>query len=635
VLALCQVVVETVVVAARTCDFVLPPYALARSQAYDFAVKLVGELPAVAQLLIAGALDRFLPPGFVAKLGLAASLLAPNVVVLGTAASVFALFRFVRSKEPSSMRTLRALVILGITVHVCIWLLSVYDGRDGSWHVDQHVLSDAASALAVLAASAAAAALIARCRPPGAWLVPGVMTAAVAVAAWLPAPGVGSDDREIGYRPGHDAQPPVEVVILISIDSLRADRLGAYGNSRDTSPTIDRLGREGARFSNALATSPWTLPSHMSLLTGRDSLAHGVNTERDRLSPAVPTLAEELRNGGFVTVATVAESVFLAAWRGFGRGFDVYDDATVSEAMWLHADNPAPLTTKLAVQLLRRYAGRRLFLFVHYWDVHYDYLPPAPYDTMFDPHYRGHVSGIDFMEDPAIDEHMATRDLDHLLALYDGEVRRVDDHVGRIVQTVDELDIAERTAFIVTSDHGDEFFEHGGKGHGLTLYRELIHVPLTIRAPGGLRGHVIDTPVSLIDVVPTVLELAGVEPSRRHDGRSLVPALGGHTIAPRRAVHALRCYAGSPRCQAARYSTEGTVIHEFWPFGVELYGPRDLHHLRNVADSDLRLRADQLGRLTADLDRQWLAYRTGGGVPGRGEIDEATRERLRELGYAQ
>jgi choline-sulfatase len=252
---------------------------------------------------------------------------------------------------------------------------------------------------------------------------------------------------------------------------------------------------------------------------------------------------------------------------------------------------------------------------------------------MFDPDYAGTVTGANFIDDDSINAHLPPRDLDHLLALYDGEVRWVDDHIARILAAVDELGIADRTAIIVTADHGDEFFEHGSKGHGVTLYREVMQVPLVIRARGLTPGAVVDVPVSLTDVAPTVLALLGIEQRTSGNGVSLIGAGRGKALADRGPIYGVRCLGGQPGCRAMQHSTSGTLIHSFWPLGIEFYAPADPAQHNDLAGSSEWPRSQQLSLLTTALNRQWTRYRGAGGRRGTATVDAATRERLRKLGY--
>lgn len=320
-------------------------------------------------------------------------------------------------------------------------------------------------------------------------------------------------------------------IVLISIDSLRADHLGCYGWKHDTSPNIDRLASRGVRFASAWSTTSWTLPSHVSMLTGRSLLGHGVLESGDAIPPSVPLLAEQLKSLGYRTAAFVS-APYLSSAYGFSRGFDLYDDRTVSFASHRdsHRGTTSPVLNRAVEEWLRREGASReppFFLFVHYWDVHYDYSPPAPFDRMFDPDYPGSVTAEDFVRNPLINRNMPRRDLEHVIALYDGEIRFTDKYVGRLLDLLEKLQLDSDTMVILTADHGDEFFEHGNKSHQRTLYEEVLHVPLIVSWRGVIEGgRIVESPVSIMDIVPTVLSVVGLAGAVGSEGQDLFGSSG-------------------------------------------------------------------------------------------------------------
>jgi arylsulfatase A-like enzyme len=300
-------------------------------------------------------------------------------------------------------------------------------------------------------------------------------------------------------------------VLLVSIDSLRADHLGSYGYPRDTTPSIDRLARRGALFETAISSASWTVPAHMTMLTGLPPEVHGVNDRFSALSPDAVTLAEALHGAGYQTAAFISGPTVMAQY-GFAQGFDLFDDRMVEVG---RTQPTSPGLLELVEGHLDRWsdAGRHapFFVFLHMWDVHYDYAPPEPYDRLFDPDYAGDLTGHDFEQNARIHAGMDARDLQHLIALYDGEIRYTDEHVGRVIERLRALHALDDTIVVVTSDHGEEFFEHGLKGHAKTLYDEVLHVPLVISYPRGVRfAQRIHAQVRTMDLAPTILGLAGV-----------------------------------------------------------------------------------------------------------------------------
>lgn len=336
-------------------------------------------------------------------------------------------------------------------------------------------------------------------------------------------------------------------VVLISVDMLRPDHLGCYGYGRDTSPNIDRLAAEGTLFENAISTTSWTLPAHAALLTGLNDSVHGCIDTNTRLDSERTTLTERLYEVGYET-AGIYSGPYLHPVFGLAQGFEVYTDCTsypqLSDStargigtvdgpdIWQasHRDVTSPRVYEAARAWLVRQRERPFFLFVHLWDVHYDFVPPPPYDRMFDLDYAGPVTGDKFLFDQWINGRMPADDLDHLVALYDGEIAWTDVHIGRILDDLDELGIQDSTIVVLVADHGTEFFEHGEKSHRKTLFDKVIRIPMIVRYPGGVpAGQRIATQVSIIDVVPTIAELAGLPIPRDVMGASLVPFLEGDT----------------------------------------------------------------------------------------------------------
>ncbi|MBI4228743.1 MAG: sulfatase-like hydrolase/transferase, partial [Deltaproteobacteria bacterium] len=222
-------------------------------------------------------------------------------------------------------------------------------------------------------------------------------------------------------------------VILISIDTLRADHLSCYGYGRTTSPNIDRLANEGIAFSNAFSVASWTLPAHISMLTSMYSEAHGVITDENSLDENRVTLAEILKDRGYATAAFVS-GVYLHSRYGFDQGFDVYDESIIDNAERggedLVQEVTSPSLNDSIQSWLKINNQKKFFLFLHYFDVHFDYIPPPPYDTMFGLDYKGKIDGRNFYNNPEINSEMDPRDLKHVIALYDGEIAFTDKYIG-------------------------------------------------------------------------------------------------------------------------------------------------------------------------------------------------------------
>ena len=327
-------------------------------------------------------------------------------------------------------------------------------------------------------------------------------------------------------------------VVLIVVDTLRADHLGAYGYARPTSPRIDRLADHGALFESAWSAAPWTLPSVMSIVTGRPASGHRVENDGLKLAAGVPTLAETLGAAGYATGAFVSH-VYVSGLYGFARGFQTFDDFGLSKPDYrLEAgmEPDAGRVTGAVLAWLARQGRRPVFVMVHYFDPHWPYDPPPEYAGLFPSGYRGPLDArydaISKFIDPAVplpDDYRR-----FLIDRYDGEIRFVDDQIGRLLDGLAGMGRGGRAWIVLTADHGEEFKEHGSMGHGRQLYEEAIRVPLIIARAAEAGGRARRTgPVGGIDLFPTIAGLAGgaAVPSGLA-GRSLVPLLDPATPPP-------------------------------------------------------------------------------------------------------
>jgi arylsulfatase A-like enzyme len=435
--------------------------------------------------------------------------------------------------------------------------------------------------------------------------------------------------------------PPL--VLVISIDSLRADHVGAYGYPKPTTPRIDALARAGTRFERALSSSSWTLPAHVALLTGVADSVHGVVEESLSLGPGLPTLAERLKARGFATAAVVS-GPYLHPRFGLARGFDQYfncmgflDDAFeplpvagTNIHLDSHGDITSPCVVRRSLEWLGRQRDRPAFLFVHFWDVHYDYKPPPGYAERFEAAYPGRLDPSRFEFNESIHKGMPARDLEHLIALYDGEVAYTDEHVGRLLDGAAELGRREPLVAL-TSDHGDAFFEHGEKGHQKDLHAEVVRVPLVFAGPGIPAGARRPGPAHITDVAPTLVELLGLRaPAARApgDGWSLAAALRDPAALKGRRL-ASELHVGPGR-GAALETLDWKVVRRFDPERAVLY------QLANDSAEQKPLAASP--DMLSELDR-WRrdAIRRGSALGARevGRPTDALREKLRSLGYVQ
>jgi arylsulfatase A-like enzyme len=324
------------------------------------------------------------------------------------------------------------------------------------------------------------------------------------------------------------AAPPRPSIVLITIDTLRADHLGCYGYRRPVSPRIDALALQSTLFEQARTTLPRTTQSISSILTGRLPKSHGARGLFAHLSESNTTLAEVLRKEGFATAAVVSNT-FLHPRQGFAQGFDTYDNP---EERW--SGDSAPGVTRGAVRWLDAHRGDRtpFFLWVHYVDPHWLYAPPRPWDTAFGgepggrlPLYDEVAAGrvtegqIDFGH--GVDAAQAER----LVDLYDGEIGYTDAAVGALLDRLAAIEDPLMT--ILTADHGEALGEHGYRGHGEFLYEDGLRIPLLVRYPGVVAAGARERGAALnIDIAPTILALAGLGGLDGVEGRALMTTAG-------------------------------------------------------------------------------------------------------------
>jgi arylsulfatase len=363
-----------------------------------------------------------------------------------------------------------------------------------------------------------------------------------------------------GCAPREAPRPPD--LVLISIDSLRPDHLGSYGYAKPTSPRLDAFASESIRFTQAVSTTSWTLPAHAALFTGLYDAAHGVVARDLALSEAHATLAEELRGAGYRTLGAYSGPLLHPRF-GLAQGFERWEacmDAVRAEGAPEGTEQTSPCLVARAREWLAEADPRPLFLFLHFFDVHYDYAPPHEYTALFDPDYQGTTDFSRTMGNDALGPKLSPRDLQHWIARYDGEIRYTDEHVGRVFDALAEAGRYAGAAIAVISDHGDEFFEHGAKGHRQTLFEEVLRIPFLLRLPGGAAaGRVVKEQVRLIDLFPTFATLAGL-PAPRAQGRDLFPLLSGAPWTPSAALAEL--YHREGRWLALRFPDKKLLVHE-------------------------------------------------------------------------
>lgn len=325
-------------------------------------------------------------------------------------------------------------------------------------------------------------------------------------------------------------------ILLFTIDTARADHFTSYGHDRDTTPTVAALARRGTRFARAYAAASWTAPSVASVVSGVLPSEHGVRREvltptaglqQIVLSDQLPSLIEAIHQAGYETVGVTANG-HLARELGFARGFDDY--------ICLGFSDIASVRDALSSRLERlRSLERPFFLWVHVLEPHAPYVEqPGAMEAFWPPDRRRYPEAL-ASEFVRTNTHEYSPEelreaLEFVKAAYDSELRAADDFLAELLRELSSRELA----VIVTSDHGEEFFDHGGFGHGRTVFDESIRVPLVVALPRpSAPGRVVRTPVSLMDILPTVVSLIGGTNPDAIIGRSLLPALSGERLARR------------------------------------------------------------------------------------------------------
>lgn len=436
-------------------------------------------------------------------------------------------------------------------------------------------------------------------------------------------------------------RPETRNVVLLVVDTLRADHLGLYGYTRPTSPRLDAWAERGAVFENAFATSPWTLPSFASILTGRLPSEHGagwpVDLEsshylRTGLADEITPLPELLSRAGWRTAA-FAGNPFVSREVGLGRGFEhfVYE-----------ADAKADRVVDEVVDWLAGVREERFFLMAHFMDPHLPYSAPPPFLGRFS---EGEPRGLRLTQKSRWDSSLIPQpDREYLIDRYDEEIAFLDHQLGRLLAVLDET---EDTLVLFTADHGEELFDHGGFEHGHTMMQELLWVPLIVVGPGVLPQRLVE-PVSIADVAPTVLAATGLEggasppvrsppvrspAGRSPAGRSLWPLLerSGGRGEVREPLGRRMLWA-----ESILYGTEQKVLLR-WPYKLVLdvvTGERrlfDLAHDPGEREDLAAVHEEIADRMEATLRRRLLAE-----TDVRGEAptpDPATLRELEALGY--
>ncbi len=445
-------------------------------------------------------------------------------------------------------------------------------------------------------------------------------------------------------QPAPEAPPP-HGIVLIGLDTLRADRLSAYGHDRPTSPNLDRLAERGFLFENAISPSSWTLPGFAVLMTGHPFTSRTYRARRRGGGKLLGSLVESFREAGYATAA-FTEGGYVSRVFGFDAGFDEFqEDQGVVKAPG--AETGAARTFERARSWLAEHGDEPFFLFIHTFEIHTPYRRRHFADTLPAGRLEGqeydHVNNVAVVSGKLP---VGETEIAYVRALYDGGILEADRAIGALLGELDALGLANRTVVAVTSDHGEALSERDPQElgrHGHALYDAVLRVPLILhdpRRPGG--GRRIPAQVRTLDVMPTLLDLAGIPLPGPVEGRSLVPLLDGTEEEERLAYGELLFRgddSGSP-VERASLRAEGFKLVLNDPRSdaplVELYDlARDPHETTNLADErrDLRSRLYfQLLEERAKLDGQGRPRLPDAGAAVE---DEKVRERLRALGYIE
>jgi arylsulfatase len=431
-------------------------------------------------------------------------------------------------------------------------------------------------------------------------------------------------------------------VLLITIDTLRADHLGAYGYTRNTSPRLDALARRGALFEQAYTYWPKTRGSFVALLTGKRASQTGYGKTHPVLLGMNPTLASVLKAAGYDTAATV-DNPNVARSLGYAQGFDKYRETWEEQELLTEMDRTRAITDDGVRFLQNARPDRPFLLWLHYVNPHAPYAPPAPFDAAFrDAASKGGqrvqpVSG--FHAGVPKQWYVPGEDrLGYYISQYDGEIATVDAEVGRVLDALDASPVGAETLLVLTSDHGESLGEHDYYfDHGENLFDASLRIPLVLAGPGVKAGHRSALFATTLDLLPTVLDAVKVSYPPNLAGESLWPAARGQER-PDRA----RLYAQNDRNLVAvwdrRYKIVGSPEADSMRYSLydRMKDPDETKNLSAQQTDVLRMERRELDALSERVDQEWVRTRLLlGGQPVEDKLSPEACEKLKALGYAQ
>lgn len=428
-------------------------------------------------------------------------------------------------------------------------------------------------------------------------------------------------------------------VLLVTIDTLRADHLSVYGYGRATSPRMDALARRGTRFDQAYTFWPKTRGSFVAMLTGKPPSRTGYGKTHPLLLDLNATLASVLRSSGYETKAIV-DNPNVAASLGYAKGFSSYRETWEEKALATETDRTRAITEAGLSFLRTARPDQPFLLWLHYVNPHAPYEPPPPYDRQF---AEGEALGPRL---PVVDDFhggipkrwaVPGRDrLGYYVSQYDGEIAAVDAEVGRLVEALDGSAVRDRTLVVLTSDHGESLGEHGYYfDHGLNLFDPSLRVPLIVVAPGAPAGRRVDAFASTLDVVPTILDAVKVSWPPDLAGTSLLGAVEGRA-APARD----RLFAQNDRNLSAAFSRAFKIVavpeedRQRFALYDRVKDPAETKDVAAARPSVLREERRELELFLERADREWARMRPLlSGRPGEGALSPEACERLKALNY--
>jgi arylsulfatase A-like enzyme len=426
-------------------------------------------------------------------------------------------------------------------------------------------------------------------------------------------------------------------VVLVVMDTVRRDALGCYGAEHNTTPSIDAVAVDGVRFARAVSASGWTLPAVASLLSGTWPSIHGALGRGVTLSPVRPEItmaAEVMKSAGYRTAA-YANAAFVSPKLGIDRGFDLFDHVYAFNRSTRRADE----TVDAAIGFVREHRGEDCFVMVHLFDPHLDYDPPGEFAHRFTgsrttPAPPLSIEAVVDMQGQD-ESPPSPADSQYVHDVYLGEVAFMDLHIGRLVEELKSLGLYERSMIVVTADHGEEFWDHGGFEHGHTLYDELVNVPLVIKFPSDLHPstRLVKWQVRTIDVMPTVFDYLAIQTPPGFVGESLLPFVRAEPPGHRKALSESLLY-GSRRIawRTAGYCYVQDIEEGREEIG-ELYNLGDDPKERVDLSAELPDVAEQMRRDCMETYLELLARAKSMSPLETIEMSPLEVQKLKSLGY--